>query len=173
MYGTDDYLHQAADSANWPRTVGGIPFKGYGPNGDGKIIGSLGIHEHWNDSTHKQYSRNLDSINGKGIELVFLNQSSSPSPIKTVKANISDFSIYPNPVHLTSIVSYSLTATAKVEIQVISAEGKIIYTIVNQTQQPGEYKALFDATGIESGTYFCEFIVNEKNILTKQVEIIK
>jgi hypothetical protein len=31
---------------------------------------SLGVHEHWNDATDKQYSRNLDPINGTGIELV-------------------------------------------------------------------------------------------------------
>jgi hypothetical protein len=29
----------------------------------------LGVHEHWNNSTDKQYSRNLSS-SGKGIDLV-------------------------------------------------------------------------------------------------------
>ena len=32
---------------------------------------SLGVLEHWNNSTDKQYSRNLDPSTGKGIELVY------------------------------------------------------------------------------------------------------
>ena len=60
--GVDDYLHQAADPANWPEGIT------YDPEDDGTPIGSLGVHEHWNSGTQRQYSRNL----GKpyGIELV-------------------------------------------------------------------------------------------------------
>ena len=61
--GVDDYLHQAADSANWPS---GIVYR---PNGDGiPIPDSLGVHEHWNNQADKKYSRNLGT--GQGIELV-------------------------------------------------------------------------------------------------------
>ena len=59
--GVDDYLHQAADSSNWPEGIT------YDPENDNSPIGSLGTHEHWNSPDKKQYSRNL----GKdyGIEL--------------------------------------------------------------------------------------------------------
>ena len=61
--GVDDYLHQAADSANWPEGII------YAPNGDGIAIPkSLGVHEHWNNPVDKQYSKNLGT--GNGIELV-------------------------------------------------------------------------------------------------------
>ena len=61
--GVDDYLHQAADSVNWPAGIV------YTPNGDGITIPkSLGVHEHWNNPIDKQYSRNLGT--GEGIELV-------------------------------------------------------------------------------------------------------
>jgi hypothetical protein len=62
MYGTDDYLHQAADSTRW---AAGIR---YDPENDGTVLGSLGVHEHWDDGTHKQYTRNLGI--GNGIELL-------------------------------------------------------------------------------------------------------
>jgi hypothetical protein len=62
--GADDYLHQAADSANWPKGLV------YDPERDGKPIGSLGAHEHWNNPKDKLYSRNLGK--GAGIELVYL-----------------------------------------------------------------------------------------------------
>lgn len=61
-YGVDDYLQQAASNKFWPAGII------YDPDGDGIPIPSLGVHEHWNNSVDKQYSRNLGS--GKGIELV-------------------------------------------------------------------------------------------------------
>jgi hypothetical protein len=57
----DNYLHEAA-LANHPPS--GTVYKP-----DGIPLGSLGVHEHWNNATDKQYSRNL-SKDGKGIELL-------------------------------------------------------------------------------------------------------
>ncbi len=62
LNGVDDYLHQAADRANWPEGII------YDPDNSGIPLPSLGTHEHWNNPKDRQYSRNL----GKniGIELV-------------------------------------------------------------------------------------------------------
>lgn len=69
----DDYLHQGATKANWPDSIVSLSnkwyaFAGYDPEGDGTFMPSLGVHEHWNNPTNKQYSRNLYN-NGTGIEL--------------------------------------------------------------------------------------------------------
>jgi hypothetical protein len=71
MGGVDDYLHQAADSIFWPEGIV------YDPENDGTPIGSLGVHEHWNNVADKQYSRNLGFDDG--IELI----STNPSLIKS------------------------------------------------------------------------------------------
>ena len=42
----------------------------YDPKRDGTRLTSLGVSEHWNNSTDKKYSRNLDTL-GKGIELIY------------------------------------------------------------------------------------------------------
>ena len=55
----DNYLHEAALGTNYK--LG--PYK---PNG--LLIGSQGVHEHWNNANDRQYSRNLSPA-GKGIEL--------------------------------------------------------------------------------------------------------
>ncbi|MEN8202751.1 MAG: sugar-binding protein [Bacteroidota bacterium] len=60
--GVDDHLHQAADSRNWPEGIT------YDPEGDGTPMGSMGVHEHWNNDVDKQYSRNLGY--DYGIELI-------------------------------------------------------------------------------------------------------
>jgi len=60
----DNFLHEAA-LANKPPS-GTV----YDPERDGKPLASLGVHEHWNNPTDRQYSRNLGK--GEGIELVTL-----------------------------------------------------------------------------------------------------
>jgi len=72
--GVDDYLHQAANSSNWPAGIL------YDPDNSGKPLFSLGVHEHWNNALEKQYSRDMGS--GKGIELV-------PIPDTLVKIKVS------------------------------------------------------------------------------------
>jgi len=58
----ENYLHEAALAAAPPsKTL-------YDPNGAGKPLPSLGVHEHWNNPSDKQYSRNLGKR--EGIELV-------------------------------------------------------------------------------------------------------
>ena len=59
----DMYLMEAALANNPPSGTF------YDPNKDGKGLKSLGVLEHWNNSTDKQYSRNLGKK--EGIELVF------------------------------------------------------------------------------------------------------
>jgi hypothetical protein len=62
--GAEDYLHEAA--------LANDPCSGtfYDPDRTGIRLGSLGVHEHWNNVTDKQYSRNLGA--GEGIELIRL-----------------------------------------------------------------------------------------------------
>jgi hypothetical protein len=94
MLGADDYLLQAADPANWPDNVE------YDPEGDGTLLKSLGVYEHWNNATDMQYSRNLGF--GAGIELVKYDSTSSSDDYKSENtASITrkgiEFSLYPNP----------------------------------------------------------------------------
>jgi hypothetical protein len=60
----DSYLHEAARAEAPPS--GSV----YDPERQGTRLESLGVHEHWNDAIHKQYSRNLGT--GDGIELVYV-----------------------------------------------------------------------------------------------------
>jgi len=60
----DGYLHEAALASNPPSKAK------YDPEGDGTMLGSLGVHEHWNTAREMSYSRNLGKA--VGIELVRL-----------------------------------------------------------------------------------------------------
>ena len=70
----ENYLHEAARADNPPSgTV-------YDPEGDGTPLGSLGVHEHWNNPVDKKYSRNLGT--GDGIELVVPSFATEDGPIE-------------------------------------------------------------------------------------------
>jgi hypothetical protein len=58
----DNYMHEAAQADQPPSGFHYAP--------DGVPLKSLGVHEHWNNDADRQYSRNLDPVNGKGIELL-------------------------------------------------------------------------------------------------------
>jgi hypothetical protein len=40
----------------------------YDPDGSGRRLASLGVHEHWNNAQERKYSRNLGRA--EGIELI-------------------------------------------------------------------------------------------------------
>jgi hypothetical protein len=61
----DQYLLEAAKADNPPSGTR------YSPSKDGIQLKSLGVLEHWNNETSKQYSRNINPANRNGIELVY------------------------------------------------------------------------------------------------------
>ena len=60
----DDYMIEMADPAHAPSKTAYVQ--------NGKPVASLGVHEHWDGDATRRYSRNLDPVNGRGIELVYL-----------------------------------------------------------------------------------------------------
>lgn len=59
----ENYLHEAA-------LVGNAPSGSSYQDGGSRAVGNLGVHEHWNNSDQKLYSRNLGK--DEGIELIHL-----------------------------------------------------------------------------------------------------
>lgn len=59
----ENYIHEAALVANAPS---GATYY----NGNNRKVSNLGVHEHWNNSVDKQYSRNLGKA--EGIQLIYM-----------------------------------------------------------------------------------------------------
>jgi len=78
--GAEDYLHEAAE-ANNPASG---TFYNPGTNNNRVRLASLGVHEHWNNSMDKKYSRNLGT--GEGIELVALTATRPEASLALTKA---------------------------------------------------------------------------------------
>jgi hypothetical protein len=168
MDGVDDYLHQAADSTTWPAGFS------YDPDGTGTHVGSLGVHEHWNNATEKQYSRNLGS--GEGIELVPLEENTTGVPAaadRPLHAYRLD-PCYPNPFNPTTVVSYQLPAVSSVRLVVYDLLGREVAVLVNESKPAGTYRVVFDAAGLASGAYICRLETgNGRAFLTQKMLLVR
>ena len=147
MIGVDDHLHQAADSANWPAGVR------YDPENDGTILGSLGVHEHWNNATAMEYSRNLGT--GNGIELVKVSTAAgvAEGQVSGEKEYLLEQN-FPNPFNPTTVISYQLSVHSSVSLRVYDAIGREVAVLVNGEQSAGQHRVIWDAAGLPSGIYF-------------------
>jgi hypothetical protein len=149
----DNYLHEAAQANNPPSGTF------YAPNKDGIRLSSLGVHEHWNNPTDKQYTRNLGT--GNGIEL-FTPVSVSTSVNEVIMP--SGFVLhqnYPNPFNPTTMISYSLPIRSYVSIDIFDALGRHITTLVNEEKSAGNHEVQFNAKNLSSGIYFYRIQVHQ------------
>jgi hypothetical protein len=164
--GVDDFLHQAADSLNWPESLI------YDPEGDGIALRrSLGTHEHWNNALYKEYSRNLGT--GEGIELVKIFHN--PTTISQTENYPDEFSLYnnyPNPFNPVTSISYTLKEKARVKLEVIDITGRVISELVHENQAPGYYKIDFNANNNASGILFYRLTSGSKYV-TKRMLLVK
>ena len=153
MVGVDDHLYQAADSSYWPAGVR------YDPENDGTVIGSLGVHEHWNNATEMQYSRNLGT--GNGIELVKLNTvlSGVNSETEAPREFVLEQN-YPNPFNPGTVITYQIPTGSHVLLRVYDAVGREVKVLVDEEKSAGEHTVTWDASGVASGTYFYRLTTN-------------
>ena len=180
MLGSDDYLHQAADSANW---ADGIM---YDPDGDGVHIASLGVHEHWNNNIDKQYSRNLGI--GDGIELVHLMMT---GVLEEEDALRNEITLYPNPAsgaaHLRYLIHDPSTTIGRQRLadgdalgtgsgylisDLYEISGRRIRELVNEKKGPGTYELEIDVSELPTGVYFITFQTGQQ-VTTKKLIVAR
>lgn len=153
IYGAvDNYLHEAAQADNPPSGTF------YDPNGDGIRLQSLGVHEHWNNSTDKQYSRNLGT--GDGIELVKLNSTVTSVRHENTPKEFILSQNYPNPFNPSTAITYQLAVESCVTLRIYDVLGQEVTTLVQEKESPGTHAVRFDGTNYSSGVYFYNLQVN-------------
>lgn len=160
----DDYLHQASDTTLWAEGIS------YDPEGDGIHLQSLGAHEHWNNETDMQYSRNL-GLN-TGIELVKLMNYTNVEKESDMPSEFNLSQNYPNPFNPTTKISYSVPLGSNVVIKIYDAAGREVGTIENAYRTAGTYVVNFDAKQLSSGVYYYKLIANNY-AATKKFVLIK
>jgi hypothetical protein len=153
--GADDYLHEAAQADNPPSGTF------YDPDNNGTAMSSLGVHEHWNNATDKQYSRNLGT--GEGIELFRIsNLSGSPGEIALNRHQLN-FAYVING-ELPPSQSFSISNTGTGTVSWIAAENTSwLSCIPTSGTNTGKLTVSVNPTGLGVGTYTSTITVTDLN----------
>jgi hypothetical protein len=87
------------------------------------------------------------------------------------------FQNYPNPFNPTTVISYQLSGTSKVNLRIYDILGREVRNLVNEQQEPGYYQKSFDAHRYASGMYVYQLIAtdeqNHKHTLRKKMMLVK
>ncbi len=149
----DNYLHEAAQAGSPPSG------KVYDPEGDGTLLKSLGVHEHWNNASDRQYTRNLGT--GDGIELVKADEFTDIESGSAGRTPDTFFTLtnYPNPFNSSTRIRFTLPKAGKATLSVYNAAGQKVTELVNDTVSKGQHEYAWNAQNasgrsVPSGIYF-------------------
>ncbi len=127
---TQDYIHQAADTSNWPDTIT------YDPERDGTPLKSLGVHEHWNNASDKEYTGNQGAPGGIHLvsipsDLVYGSTLNYPKDTgSTLVKNfeygnlVKEFNVFPNPTKGEFNVQIIATVQAECSMALYDMKGQ-------------------------------------------------
>jgi PKD repeat protein len=107
--------------------------------------------------------RGTTSVVGSGAGEVIA-EKAPPAP--------SAFSLaqnYPNPFNPTTTISFTLTESSHVRLEIFSVSGARVAMLVNREMSAGEHSATFDAQGLSSGVYFYRMTAGNKTEMKKMV----
>lgn len=151
MAGADDHLHEAALADDPPSGTF------YDPDhaGDVERLASLGVHEHWNNSTDMQYTRNLGT--GDGIELIRVDLPTAVGEIGPERLALRNF---PNPFNPRTTISFELPIASPVCLIVYGVDGRPVRTLLDATLPAGLQTIVWDGRDdnmrpLAAGVYIC------------------
>ncbi len=78
----------------------------------------------------------------------------------TPKARFALSQNFPNPFNPSTRISYSLAEKCHVNLTVYDVNGRVVSTLVNQTQEAGEKSVIWNAGNMASGVYFYRLITD-------------
>ncbi|MBK8945957.1 MAG: T9SS type A sorting domain-containing protein [Ignavibacteriae bacterium] len=79
---------------------------------------------------------------------------------------------YPNPFNATTNINYKVNVKSLIRLDVFDVLGREVATLVNEIQNPGNYKIHFDGSNIPAGIYFYQ-LKTENFSQTKKIILLK
>ena len=118
------------------------------------------------------YSDSQPGVIDRG--LYFRRYNPEPQEIRESTPIPSTFGLatYPNPFNSLCQIKFSIPQQSRVTLDIYDILGRKIITLLDESLLPGEHTAIFNATGLSSGIYFCRIIAG-LNTATKSIALIK
>lgn len=131
------------------------------------------MHDYMNPGTYNMYLYVYDNNTGCS------DTAYSVITVFPVGTSISEtnseeqMQIFPNPFSEQTTIIYVLKEESNVQVEIHNSIGQKIKTLVNATQQDGEYKFSFSAKelGMDAGIYFVKSIIDGKASMRKMFVI--
>jgi hypothetical protein len=114
--------------------------------------------------------------NGSSIVDIGAYEYGAPTDIWDISAVITDFELFqnfPNPFNPVTSISYALSKTGQVELQVYNLNGQLVKELVSSKQVKGVYKAEFNGADLTSGMYIYNLKVDNKVVSSKKMMLLK
>jgi hypothetical protein len=67
---------------------------------------------------------------------------------------------YPNPFNPSTKISYTLSTSGQVTLKIFDVLGREVATLVNEVRSEGKHEAVFNASALASGVYFCRIEIS-------------
>ena len=83
------------------------------------------------------------------------------------------FQNYPNPFNPISNIKFQISNFAFANLKVYDVLGKEVVTLVNEQLKPGTYETNWNASAFPGGIYFYQLSVNNEQIATKKMILLK
>jgi hypothetical protein len=80
----------------------------------------------------------------------------SASPIADV------FQVYPNPFNPKATIAYSIHERGHVQVSVMNLLGQEVAVLVEDDQEAGAHRVVFDGSQLASGVYYCRLLADQK-----------
>ena len=132
-------------------------------NGGGNFV-----NFNFTNISHKIISyqnRILVAVSGSSTGGVWIYVDTTISNISSNQGNIpKDYYLnqnYPNPFNPVTNINYGITKRTHVKLFVYDINGRIIETLVDEIQSPGNYDIKWNALNFSSGIYFYKLITDE------------
>ena len=134
------------------------------------------------DTLYLGYSDDYHSDN-YGYYLAYINKTGRWNPtavndyFNTIPSMFNVKQNYPNPFNPSTTIEYQIVKQGNVEVAIYDINGRLVKTIVNETQYPGSYTLQWNSrdeagANVSSGTYFYQ--VNSNGVqLVKKMLLLK
>ena len=87
----------------------------------------------------------------------------------------TDFTLtqnFPNPFNPATTIGYRIANRSRVTLKVFDAAGREIATLVDGQKEAGTHSISFNASGLSSGTYFCQLTAGNR-LQIRKMQVVK
>ncbi|MDZ7288748.1 MAG: T9SS type A sorting domain-containing protein [candidate division KSB1 bacterium] len=95
--------------------------------------------------------------------------SQKPAVVK----NFALFQNYPNPFNPVTTISFNLPRKSKVNITVYDVLGHEVVELLDKVKPAGQYNVQFDGANLSSGIYVCRMVLDDNQVLTRKMMLMK